>query len=964
MSGQAILTKDFAKSLRSLIKRGKPGKNAQLKALAAQAEHQNTGKIESIPRTKHGESRFPKAEKYDLGDGYRLVCQTIGGPKNVLAFLFVGDHQEADRWLENHRDYQWIRRKSDRTLELVQITKKEDRGTYTPQADLESPEDLLAMALLRTLSNEQWQSLRLPEEVQDYLNSVTAEDWERDANGIVAHVEQLADEEIAYLAADLFDQAHKREWEQLNFRIEAAAEAAIPVSDDAVADGMLNDSNCEKFIRFAELDQLPKNSTWNDWLLFLSPEQKRFSRQHLKGAARLRGVSGSGKTCVMLHRASHLARKYRKPILVVTLTESMRKLLDQLLDDLCGVERPLVTTHTIDSLAGKIIRRLDESANTNERLTPEKEADFVSQLVVHTRAHADFDQSGLRSFGEQRLAQFLRDEVSYVRSRLRRSEYSRYLDTKGFPRHGRGIPLNAPGRRMSLEAVELWQRLLLQAGLVDSEVIAQCVLELLELDEVGLKERGWTEAAYKELVRRSELSAQGGWYRSVLVDEVQDLSQIEISLLANLPINGDERVSHTENGVFLVGDGAQTIYKKGFNLRDCKLDVVGRSFALKKNYRNSRQIMQGSFALVRELEFAELDDEDMQRPLEPEYALRQGERPTIVRCSSLEDETEFVAKRIKQTIDDNRARAEASEHELSEPLQICVITPHPRSLETVHAALRREGVNSTDLTLDVAETHDTVKVSSIEAVKGHEFRTVFLVDIVDGVIPRLDITSEEFTREAARLYVAMTRAKDQLFISYTLSSEYGPSPFLLAILPHCDEYEFSNGELKSLDVDKDAVTPDTTFSLSDFMSTRFQTDGSSEDLGDGDSDTTLKTEDEAESSFEGSETALEESQSHGEVVEPPQVGSETGSLKSKVDILQAVGRREISIDDATLLLAEVERAEGGLRCKVSQKGALSVYGLQRLPVTLYVDQWERLLKFSDEIRRFAKEHEGDVKRKR
>jgi hypothetical protein len=55
--------------------RGQPGKNAQRKALAAQAEHQISGNIESIRRTQHGESRFPKAEKYDLGNGYRLVCR-------------------------------------------------------------------------------------------------------------------------------------------------------------------------------------------------------------------------------------------------------------------------------------------------------------------------------------------------------------------------------------------------------------------------------------------------------------------------------------------------------------------------------------------------------------------------------------------------------------------------------------------------------------------------------------------------------------------------------------------------------------------------------------------------------------------------------------------------------------------------------------------------------------------------
>jgi hypothetical protein len=49
--------------------------------------------------------------------------------------------------------------------------------------------------------------------------------------------------------------------------------------------------------------------------------------------------------------------------------------------------------------------------------------------------------------------------------------------------------------------------------------------------------------------------------------------------------------------------------------------------------------------------------------------------------------------------------------------------------------------------------------------------------------------------------------------------------------------------------------------------------------------------------------------------------------------------------------------------KVSAKGALSLYGLQRLPVTLYVEQWERLLGFADELKEFLKAHDSELKRK-
>ena len=49
-----------------------------------------------------------------------------------------------------------------------------------------------------------------------------------------------------------------------------------------------------------------------------------------------------------------------------------------------------------------------------------------------------------------------------------------------------------------------------------------------------------------------------------------------------------------------------------------------------------------------------------------------------------------------------------------------------------------------------------------------------------------------------------------------------------------------------------------------------------------------------------------------------------------------------------------------LNLKVSTKGVLSLYGLQRMPVTLYVEQWLRLLAIAEEIRQFAKEHDGQL----
>ena len=53
----------------------------------------------------------------------------------------------------------------------------------------------------------------------------------------------------------------------------------------------------------------------------------------------------------------------------------------------------------------------------------------------------------------------------------------------------------------------------------------------------------------------------------------------------------------------------------------------------------------------------------------------------------------------------------------------------------------------------------------------------------------------------------------------------------------------------------------------------------------------------------------------------------------------------------------------GLRLQVSQKGAVSLYGIRRFPVTFYADEWDTILGMSDQIRDFIAEHQGELKTK-
>ncbi|HEV8585620.1 MAG TPA: hypothetical protein VGT02_11685 [Methylomirabilota bacterium] len=66
-------------------------------------------------------------------------------------------------------------------------------------------------------------------------------------------------------------------------------------------------------------------------------------------------------------------------------------------------------------------------------------------------------------------------------------------------------------------------------------------------------------------------------------------------------------------------------------------------------------------------------------------------------------------------------------------------------------------------------------------------------------------------------------------------------------------------------------------------------------------------------------------------------------------------------ENAALKASTIKR--GAISLKVSEKGGVSVYGLGRFPVTLYKEQWAKLLDLADEIRAFIKAHDKDLKTK-
>lgn len=750
------------------------------KVKAALYDASVSGKI-NLPFSRHGEDRIPNVEKYMVSDGDRLVVQVIDPPNKIRVFLFVGTHDATQRWLDSHCDYQWVEKKSDSKIEFVQVTQTMSpqqkptqevsdhkvEATATTVKDEESKTTVNG-PLLGFLEAEDWGGLALRKETRDFLKTVDLQYMLANEEQILERLPSLEPEKRANLLYDLLCLATKGNFEGVNQRLALHKDEARIVEGEKLAAAMQKPINSEAIITFDDAntlkDFLNKGGTVAEWMFFLHPSQSELVNRDFNGPARLRGVSGSGKTCVLLHRARRLAKLYREPVLVVTLTESMRKLLDSLLDDLCGVERHLIVAATVNSTIRSVIDAAYGQGVEIIRLSEIQEDKLLADSIKFIRTCAGFTEAPFRNFNPGDLYRFIRDEFAFIRSRLVRADYQKYIETESFPRRGRGLALNRKSREVVLEALYYFEIELEKTKSADSEAVTQVARSLL-----------------------SDPKTQSKRYRSILVDEVQDLSQLELEIIANLMTQQGEPVRSVQNGFFLVGDGTQTIYRRGFRLVDAGVAITGRSHYLKKNYRNTKEILQAGYALVSHYEFADSDESELSRPIEPDYASRRGAKPTLVKCRDTEDEAAYVVATICLLCSNSIS-----------PGQICVIGCNKTVRDAVKRLLSETELPYVELRDDVRVDSKNIKISTIESAKGHEFHTVFIAGLVEGVMPPRGTDEAEIPREVARLYVAMTRAQDFLHLTYSYTTSFPASRFLIHFQEHCDERAYMNGRLREL----------------------------------------------------------------------------------------------------------------------------------------------------------------------
>ncbi len=747
----------------------------------------------TLPRTKHGETRIPHAVKYDLHGHYRLV--TIEH-ENARLLICVGSHDDVDRWLDTNRGAQFVVNKRGQ----VEFTRVESTSPNLEELEDAIPEArLLSGPVLTQLPTQALESLGLSETLRLFFDHlITFERLiENESLWQVIHAQAYANDSQRSATLDVIDHLRHGRLPQAIARIqayagEATAEPAKVVA--ALEAGMASDNVANlTALTDEDFEHRFRNSSYAEWLLFLHPDQQKHVDATHSGPARLLGVSGSGKTCVLVHRASVLAARYPgERILILVLNESLRQLLVRLVEHLCPEsQRGQIDVMRIYDYCHKAVKTINPSALIN--LIDERSGEDLARCWrdFTAKTHAEQQSATLRANIKAMNVDpwgYLHDELIWVRSGTGASiaERRSYLTAE---RTGRSLHfpvVRSP--RVVVQANKIIQVADTTTSTNTTTGFAadtrERVLGLLRdyeeyMAEGGLlDEDGVALLAYEyrdQIKKHATLQA-----RCVLVDEVQDCSTTQLGVISQI-------AAADTDGLMLVGDPVQKVFPRQQQLKPAGIDIRGRGARLNVNYRNTRQILDAAYPIIETYRsLSPLTDEEA---LKPELACRTGPRPRLVVCTTVEEQwqcVEFLVRHLRGTGNPSLC--------IGSPRPAIELPPRrgrPRPLPTkplvdkyLLSICERNGwpVMGIEGKAKLEALAESVVGARFEDMKGFEFKNVLLVDLQDRPLLPDWIPLKEQWRVAFQLYVAMTRAQEGLW----LFAVHKASRLLNAVSPYVD----------------------------------------------------------------------------------------------------------------------------------------------------------------------------------
>ena len=577
-----------------------------------------------------------------------------------------------------------------------------------------APADL---AIFRERRDRDFTSLGLSAELIPVVRAFTTDDQVLGLAAILP--EQQADALIALTGDDSVDVIYQQV---------AGRTTVVAVDEKDVAAAIETPASKAQFAVLSSEDELQEMlaKPLAQWRTYLHPSQREAAFRDYNGPARVTGGAGTGKTVVAIHRAAHLARESdraaNRPVLFTTYTKNLAQAIERDIRDLTGSSTASrIDVVNVDALAYAIVR---DEEDTKPVIADSREIEKLVQRVV--------DERGL-SYS----AQFIINEweqVVIARSCASRSDYFTVS------RAGRGVRLERRQR------AEVWKAI---------EDITRTIAEL--------GKRTWLQlasAAEGYLHARSVKP-----YRHVVVDEAQDLHEAQWRMLR-------AAVDHQPNDLFLVGDSHQRIYDRRSTLSKVGINIVGRSKKLRINYRTTFEILKFGLQVLGEAEFDDLDEGSDRQDLAGYHSFLHGSPPTLVGERSTQAQHVALAEQIRQWIDNGVSEEDVAVCARSGPL-----------VDGAVQALKAAGVSTCVLGQD-QPVGEGVRIGTMHRLKGLEFRCIAIVECDDDNVPaHWDLTAaaddpvqrdQDIQRERCLLYVASTRARDQLWVGWSGN----PSRFL------------------------------------------------------------------------------------------------------------------------------------------------------------------------------------------
>ncbi len=452
------------------------------------------------------------------------------------------------------------------------------------------------------------------------------------------------------------------------------------------------------------------------WRVFLDPSQRRLAQATFSGPAQVTGGAGTGKTVTALHRTAYLAglpgtanRDGSPSILLTSFTRSLIDALDAQLALVAPADlRERVDVSNVDRLAYRIVSQ----ARGRIAVT-----DARANRYLWARAAA---QSGLpftdvfleREWEQVILAQNLQSERAYLTCL----------------RTGRGTPLTKAQR------AQVWQ--LTERVTAELRAAGRSTHLQLADEATGL------------------LREAGPLYRHVIVDEAQDLHPAQWRLLR-------AAVAPGPNDIFIAGDPHQRIYDNRVSLASVGVSVRGRSRRLTVNYRTTQEILAWAVPLLGAAPVVGIDDnvDSLIGYRSPVH----GARPEIRGAATRDEELRNLAERIRSWLDSG-----------IEPHAIGVAARSGQLAELARETLTAAGVPV--VKTGVKSAASSIKAGTMHGMKGLEFQAMAVIGVDDGTVPMpVALTPadtdalarrQDLLRERCVLFVACTRARDHLYVSY------------------------------------------------------------------------------------------------------------------------------------------------------------------------------------------------------